>query len=95
MEKEMEKELHYPSLYLEWEDDYELPESGTLTVTFKRRSETNRKDAKGKTSQSVELEILSIEDVEKGKVEKKSARKESEEAIDKLAKEAGDEDEDY
>jgi hypothetical protein len=63
VKKPGKKEKYYPSLYLDWDDDYELPESGVMEVRFKKRSETNRLQD-GKTSQSVEIEIREILDVE-------------------------------
>ena len=61
--KKAKKEKYYPSLYLDWDQDYELPEEGILEIRFKKRSETNR-SADGKTTQSVELEMREILDVE-------------------------------
>lgn len=75
---------HYPTLFLEWEDDYELPESGKMTVKFKKNSETNTKGGKEVPSmQRVELEITSIESVSAGKKDKEES---SGDALDKLKK---------
>lgn len=60
---EPEKKKSYPCLYLDWDNKYDLPDSGVMEVRFKKRSETTRK-YEGDTSQSVELEILEIVDVE-------------------------------
>jgi hypothetical protein len=57
-------EKYYPSISLEWDEPYNLPESGTMTVAFKRTSETNSKRPDGKTSQRVELDLTSIKGVE-------------------------------
>lgn len=57
---------HYPSLHMEWDDSYNLPDSGEMTVKFRKVSETNSKHG-GKSRQSVTLDIISIEDVKKGK----------------------------
>lgn len=67
-------DTHYPSLYLVWDDNYELPESGTMTVRFKKRTETNRKDKDG-MHQSVDLDITEI--VEVGENKKKSKTREA------------------
>jgi len=80
-----ERKKYYPSLYLDWDDEYNLPKSGTMVVRFKKRSETTRETDK-ETSQSVELEILSIEDVKADK-ENKSDREGGSEALDKYKKE--------
>lgn len=75
---------HYPTLFLEWEEDYELPESGKMTVKFKKNSETNTKVGKDKQAiQRVELEITSIESVSAGKKDKEES---SGDALDKLKK---------
>lgn len=66
--------MYYPSLYLDWEDDYDLPESGTMTVCFKKRSQTDRTDSDGDTHQTVELDITSIEGVKADKVDKTDKR---------------------
>lgn len=85
---------HYPSLHLEWNDDYKLPESGEMTVKFRKVSETNSKHG-GKSRQSVTLDILSIEEVEKKSATEDDEEDESEESpsdrLDKMAEEAGDE----
>jgi hypothetical protein len=57
------KEKYYPCLYLDWDDEYDLPESGVMEVRFVKKSETTRTNSEGK-SQSVELEIREILDVE-------------------------------
>lgn len=87
---------HYPSLHLEWNDDYNLPESGEMTIKFRKVSETNSKHG-GKSRQSVTLDILSIESVEKKSVkeddEEESTKEESSsDRLDKMAEEA---EEDY
>lgn len=88
-------EVQYPSLYLEWEKDYELPEEGTMTVKFKKTSESNRTDKSG-TTQSVSLDILEIVSV---KGEKAPTVEEPGDRIDALRKQveelAEEADEDY
>lgn len=56
-------EKHYPSIYLEWDSDYDLPKSGTMIVTFDKDSETNTEDKDGKTRQMVTLSIKEIKSV--------------------------------
>lgn len=79
---------HYPKLRLHWDAKYDLPEHGEMTVKFYKCEEVNT-DREGKISQTVELDILTIENVkaEKGP-DKKSNRKEAEEALDSYAAEA-------
>lgn len=53
---------NYPRLHLHWDDQYSLPEDGTMTVKFHKCRQTDTNE-EGDMSQSVELEILSIESV--------------------------------
>lgn len=80
---------HYPILHLHWNKSYDLPEDGTMTVKFHKHRETNTEGDDG-VSQSVELEILSIEDVKEDKESKpkKSDRDEASDALDRYASEA-------
>lgn len=77
------REKYYPCLYLDWDDEYDLPASGEMTVRFRKKSETTRTGERG-TSQSVELEIREILDVEADKTSKKES---ASEALDKYKKE--------
>ena len=77
---------HYPCLYMDWDDQYDLPESGVMTVRFRKKSETNRESDHG-VSQSVELEIREIVDVEPDKKKRKRGHEEGSEALDKYKKE--------
>jgi len=92
---------HYPSLYLEWNNDYDLPDSGTMTVKFKKVSESNSKDRDGKKRQNVTLDIISIESVKGGKPAEKKGDEDSGDHLDKLKDEVEKEnsekesDEDY
>lgn len=80
---------HYPTLHLHWNKSYDLPEDGTLTVKFHKRREVNT-DGDDGVSQSVELEILTIEDVKEDKESKpkKSDRDEASDALDRYAAES-------
>lgn len=77
----------YPKLRLHWDKKYNLPENGEMTVKFYKCEEVNI-DREGKISQTVELDILSIESVKAEKPEKKSDREDASEALDKYAEEA-------
>ncbi len=77
-------ETIFPSLFLEWEKDYELPESGEMKIRFKKRAETNS-ERNGKTRQTVELDITEILDVSKSKGE--TREEDREEMLDKLREE--------
>jgi len=84
-----ESREYYPSLYLEWDDDYELPASGKMLVCFKKRSQTDRTDSDGDVRQTVELDITSIEDVKADKEDKTDKRGDM---IDKYRDEVMDKD---
>jgi hypothetical protein len=71
-------------LYLDWDQKYEIPESGKMVIEFVRTRETNTKDSEGKKSQSIHLEIKKIISV-KPDVEEED--EDSGEALDKLKKE--------
>lgn len=87
-------EKHYPSLYLDWDSDYELPDSGTMVVKFTKASESNRKEKGGKKRQSVSLEITSIEKVSGGKSKPSKKDEDTGEALDRLKNEVESEKED-
>lgn len=78
-------EKYYPTLYLDWDEKYEIPESGKMTIEFVRTRETNTKEG-GKKTQSVTLEIKKILSV-KPDVEIEEKEEDSGEALDKLKKE--------
>jgi len=79
---------YYPSLYLSGEK-VELPNSGEITLKFKKVSET-KSTRDGETHFSVELDILEICEVE-GKEE--NEKEDSGDALDKLKNEAEDSEE--
>lgn len=83
MENGEEGPEHYPSLYLEWDEDYGLPDSGTLTVKFVKCCETNTTSRKG-TKQAVTLDITEIVSV---KSDGKKKEPSSEDELDRLKKE--------
>jgi hypothetical protein len=85
-------EKHYPSLYLDWDSDYKLPDSGTMVIKFNKTSESNSKSKGSKPRQSVTLEITSIESVKGGKSESKD--EDTGAALDRLKKEVESESED-
>lgn len=80
---------NYPRLHLHWDDQYSLPEDGTMVVKFHKCRQTDTNE-EGDMSQSVDLDIVSIESVKatKGDAPKKSDRDEAAEALDSYAAEA-------
>lgn len=98
MSDESADQMHYPHVTLEWDESYDLPESGMITFKFKKASETNNpKPKSGQPKQIVELDLTSLESVEESEPEE-SEDDDSGEVLDKAAKKAaetmGDE-EDY
>lgn len=78
---------HYPKLRMHWDEKYDLPENGVMTVRFYKCEEVNT-EREGRVSQSVELDILTIESVKADKESpKRSARDEAAEALDSYAAE--------
>jgi len=84
--KEDKNKKYYPSLYLTWDSKYDLPDSGEMTVKFRKNSETTRKDRDGEESQDVSLDILSIESVEEGEEPGETNEEDRGDALDKIAK---------
>jgi len=82
-----EGEKHYPSIYLEWDSDYDLPKSGTMVVTFDKSSQTDSTDKDGKTRQMVTLDIKEIKSVV-GKSEDEGDEECTDCALDRLKEEA-------
>lgn len=81
-----EEGLHYPNLYIDLDEEADIPEEGTMTVKFKRvrKSEDERM---GETKFGYELEIHSIEGVSKVEVEDGGGDEDdAEEAFDRVAK---------
>ncbi len=78
-----EEPVHYPQLYLDSDESYDIPESGTMTVNFKRVSEVTR-DEDGKISCCVTLDITKIVSVEADKSVRDETRGDR---LDKLLRE--------
>lgn len=76
------KDVHYPTLHIDGDQELGLPESGELTVKFKRVSESHS-ERDGKVSYSCVLEIHKILDVEGAEPEKKER---TEDVLDALMK---------
>lgn len=91
-----EPRVHYPTLCYSGPNEVELPEEGTATIRFKvtRKVEETRN---GKEWYQVEMEVQCLCDVsDAGGPDKmfKSSSKDTEDALDKLAKEKMAEEED-
>lgn len=82
---------YYPSLHLDWDDKYDLPDSGTMTVKFRKTSETNTTRPGDKSRQSVSLDILEITDTKAGK-EKEPEEESGSDALDRMKKDSEKED---
>lgn len=84
-------DMNYPSLHLEWDQPYDLPDSGTMVVKFKKVQESTSK-RKGNEHQSVTLDILEITSVKPSK--EAQAEEDSGDILDRLKKESEDSGED-
>lgn len=94
----MDRSKYYPTLHLDWDNEYDLPDSGTMEVTFNKTSES-KSTHNGKTRYSVTLEIKSIEEVSKKSGDDEDAgESEPDEStgdrLDRMAKEADEEEAD-
>lgn len=92
---ESDEMMMYPSLYLEWEKPYNLPDEGTMTVRFKKTRSSEDKKNDRYTEDVDVIEILSVKG--SGKSDKKSSMDEASDALDKIRDEVKEEseEEDY
>jgi hypothetical protein len=82
------KEVFYPTVHLEWDTDYNLPESGEMVVKFKKTRETvTTREGEDKKFE-VTLELHEILDVKSMKTDKDEEDDSSEDALDKLAEDS-------
>lgn len=88
MESDSKNEKYYPSVYLDWDDKYDLPPSGEMTVRFVRNSVTTTQDKKGDERQSVSLDIKAILSVKPDKEKDDDSEEDSGKALDKLKEES-------
>lgn len=85
MSEDAAQEMHYPHVTLEWDKEYDLPASGTITFKFKKASETTNPNPKnGQPKQRVELDLTSLEAVDEEV--KEDEDEDSGEVLDKAAK---------
>lgn len=82
-----ESRKQYPTLYLTSDKELDLGKSGRITLEFKKVSSNEREDRDGKEAYSCDLEITKIVSVEPDAGEDKSGTKETEDALDTLARE--------
>jgi hypothetical protein len=75
----------YPSFHYSGDEELELPDSGTMTIRFKKSGSSESTDSKGKERYSCTIDVQEIVSVEAGSG-KKSAARESEDALDAIAK---------
>jgi hypothetical protein len=83
-------EKMYPNLHLEWPSDYDLPDSGEMTVTFRKTGENKSKNRDGKMRYTVDLEIKSINSVEEGEADAHDETAEEESGSDALDRHAAE-----
>jgi hypothetical protein len=87
-----EDSVHYPSLYIDSDSPLpQLPETGTMTIAFKRGSRSMNESAEGEQRHSVVIEVTQILDVEGGEAEEGDQEANDEDRDAQLDKYAADE----
>ena len=89
MELDDRGRVFYPSLFLEGKEEFDLPDEGELTIRFKKTG-SSKKERRGGTKYTVDLDVLELVKVAKGKKEPPKG----EEELDKLKEEATEDKED-
>lgn len=93
--KDISKETHYPTVRLETNEPLDIPDGGTVTFKFVKKSSEWRKKDDGKKRYECCLKLTELVKSRKTPVKsegKKLAYEETEDALDKLAAEAESED---
>ena len=57
------KDPRYPSFHYEGDEELDLPEEGEMTVTFRVKTKSERRDSEGNCTYSYDIEVCTIEDV--------------------------------
>jgi hypothetical protein len=86
-------EKYYPCLYLDWDESYEIPASGVMTVRFVRTRETNTTEKDGKERQSVSLDVTKILSVKADKMADEEPEEDSGKVLDRYKDEVEKDDE--
>lgn len=80
-------EKRYPCLFIDTDEDLEIPESGKMTVEFKRTSKNTSENEEGDCRYSITLQIQKITAVDGGEVSAPSKSYDSAgDALDAIAK---------
>ena len=85
----MKDNTYYPSFHYSGDQELALPDEGTMTIRFKRTGMSTNTDRDGEEHYSCSVDVVEIISVGASKGAKKSAGKETEDALDALAKEYG------
>jgi hypothetical protein len=82
-----EKQLYYPSFYVNGDRKLDVPDEGVMTIKYKKVSSAQSEDKRGK-HYSCCIEVREVVDVESDEVEAPSKRDRSaEDALDSLMSE--------
>jgi hypothetical protein len=76
-------EPYYPSFHYEGKEPLDLPKSGVMTIRFRKSGSSESEGRNGDEHYSCTVDVLEIVSVE-GSEPKKSASKQTEEALDGL-----------
>lgn len=85
--------VSYPSFHYSGDAELELPDSGVMTIRFKKSGSSESTDSRGKEHYSCTIDVHEIVSVDGGGMKKNAAR-ESEDALDAIARKRYEEDED-
>lgn len=83
-------EVYYPSFHYSGEEDLDIPREGTMTVRYRMASKTESQGRNGDEHYSCTIDVLEIVSAD-GREPKKSAARETEDALDALAREKEEE----
>lgn len=88
------EEMHYPSFYVDGDKKLDLPEEGTMTVKFRKTSESNSKGRDGKEHYSCSIDVMEVSNVKGTKASEDKNEESASDALDRLKNEAESEAED-
>jgi hypothetical protein len=86
----MRDKMSYPAFHYSGEQELDLPSSGIMTVRFKKCASSESENSEGKEQYSCTVEVLEILSIEAGGP-KKSSSKETDDALDAIAKKNSEE----
>jgi hypothetical protein len=86
--------MSYPSFHYSGDKELDLPDSGLMTIRFRKSGSSENTNSNGKESYSCTVDVQEIVSVEDSGGAKKSAARESDDALDALVRARAEEKED-